>query len=118
MKRILLLVMFLLLALAATLAVVRNRAAAVSPAILSFTATPQEIRRGESVQLDWSTEGVPTLALAWGPENGLRNNMQKREGLAPSGTMTFQPQEDTIYVLECETRPVLGCSASASVRVR
>jgi len=120
MKRTLILVVLLLLALAVTLAVVHSRAAraAASPSIISFTATSREIRRGESVSLNWETEGVATVALEWGPENNPRYNMEKREGLPPSGTMTFQPQEDTIYVLECETTPAPLCTESATVRVR
>lgn len=120
MKRILLVVLLLLFALAGTLAVVRSRAArpASTPAVVSFTAIPQVIRRGESVTLNWETEGVPSVALEWGPELRPLDNKQKEEGLPSSGTMTFQPEEDTIYVLECEPEQAQMCTASASVRVR
>lgn len=120
MKRTLLL-LFLFFALAGTLALMRNpttQVSAVIPAIVSFTAAPQAIGPGESVTLNWETRGVDSVTIQWGPENNPRDNMQKRVGLPPSGTMTFQPQEDTIYVLECETVPVQGCIQSASVRVR
>ena len=122
MKRTLILLIFLLLALAGTLAVVRNREPQilpeVAPAIVSFTATPQVIAPGESITLDWETKGVSTVALEWGPANSPRGNLQKESILPPSGTRIFEPQEDTIYVLECETAPVPACTASATVRVR
>jgi hypothetical protein len=116
MKRTVLLVVILLLVLAGTMAVMRVLADPV--AIISFTATPRVVMRGESVTLDWQTRGVPTVAIEWGPELNPGFNMQKKRGLPPSGMETFEPQEDTIYVLECETVPADACSQSVSVRVR
>jgi hypothetical protein len=121
-KRTFIVALFLLLAFAGSLAYVQSRPkpwlTAETPTIMFFMASPQEISRGETVTLDWQTRQVPTLALEWGPAGKPRENMQKREGLPPTGTMTFQPQEDTIYVLECETTPAQMCTESASVRVR
>jgi hypothetical protein len=122
MKRTVILALFLMLAFAGTLAFVRSRSkpdiTAETPTIMFFTASPQDIQRGGTVTLDWETQKVPTVALEWGPAGSPRDNLQKREGLPPTGTMTFEPQEDTIYVLECETTPVQMCTESASVRVR
>jgi hypothetical protein len=122
MKRAVVLALLLLLVLAASLAFMRNhsspRVPAGLPAIVSFTANPQQIGRGESVTLDWETQGVDTVAVEWGPADSPRGRMERREGLPPMGTQTFQPQEDTIYVLECETGPVPACTESTSVRVR
>lgn len=120
MKRTLLLVSILLLVLAATLAVMRSRAARGGgpPAILSFAASAPEIRDGESVTITWETQGVPSVALEWGSGLRPRDTMQKQVGLPPSGSMILQPREDTIYVLECETAPAPLCTSSVSVRVK
>jgi hypothetical protein len=122
MKRRLVVALFVVLALAGTLAVIRNRGtlfgAALNPRIVSLTATPQVVGRGESVKLDWETEGVGTVVLEWGAELRPNDNKQRLENLPPTGTMTFQPQEDTIYVLECESATAQICTSSATVRVR
>jgi hypothetical protein len=45
--------------------------------------------------------------------------MQWRAGLPPSGTMIVQPEENTVYVLECETASGQMCmTASATVRLK
>jgi len=122
MKRTVVLVLFLLLAFAGTLAYVQSRPkpwlTTETPTIMFFMASPQEIPRGGTVTLDWQTRHVPAVALEWGPVGSERGSLQKREGLPATGTMTFQPQEDTIYVLECETTPAQMCTESASVRMR
>jgi hypothetical protein len=57
--------------------------------------------------------------MEWGPQNHPRGNVQRRSGLPPAGTMTDQPEEDTVYVLNCETASGQTCmSASATVRVK
>jgi hypothetical protein len=123
MKRTLLWLLFLLLALATALGVMRSRAAridpAISPEITSFTATPTVISPGESVTLAWKTRGALSVAMEWGPEYHVRRAMQKRTGLPPAGTMTVQPKENTVYVLECEVASGQMCMlASATVRMR
>lgn len=122
MRRTLIVVLFLMLAFGGTLAFMRSRprpgVTAETPAILFFTATPQEIIRGETVTLDWETQSVPTVAVKWGTSDNPGGNLETREGLPPVGSLTFQPQQDTIYVLECETTPLRMCIESASVRVR
>ena len=122
MKRTIIAVLFLIMALAATLAFMRKNspggAVKGTPSILFFTASPVEVARGESVTLDWETQVVDSVKLEWGPESNPRGNLQRREGLPPAGSLTLPVQEDTIFVLECETGPVQMCTQSASVRVR
>jgi hypothetical protein len=123
MKRKLLLVLFLFLALTATLGVMVRRPAStgavISPEIVSFTATPREINRGQSATLVWATRGADSVAMEWGPGLHPRGNMQRRTGLPPSGTMNVQPEEDTVYVLECNTDAEEACTlASVTVRVK
>ncbi len=122
MKRILLLALLLLFVLVATLGVMRTRVASSGapnpPEIVSFTATPRIVSRGESVTLAWKTSGLASVAMEWGPDYHPRGTMQKRNGLPPSGTMIVQPKENSTYVLECETASGDMCmSASVSVRV-
>ena len=123
MKRTLLLLLLLFFGLAVTLGVIRSREArigsAVFPEIIAFTATPKLISLGESATLAWETRGVVTMGIAWCPENNPRGNMQRRTGLPPVGTMIVQPEEDTVYVLECETEGGQVCvSASTTVKVK
>jgi hypothetical protein len=123
MKWTLFCLLFLFPALTIPLGVARSRAAesgrVISPEIVSFTATPRVVSPGESATLAWKTRGVASVALEWGPEYHPRGRMQKRTGLDPSGTMTVQPREDTVYVLECETDAGEMCMlASATVRMK
>ena len=113
----------LLLFLAVTLGVMRIRGAAVKsvtfPEIVSFTATPRVISRGQFATVAWETRGVPTVTIEWCPASHPRGSMQRRSDLPPVGTMTVRPEVDTVYVLECETEYGQTCvSASATVRVR
>jgi hypothetical protein len=122
MKRILLLVLFLLLVLALTLGVVRSRAARIEPpgpaGIVSFTATPRSINAGESSTLEWMTRGVDSIAMEWGPAARPRDAMERRIGLPPVGTLVVRPEEDTVYLIECEGGSGQVCTeASATVRV-
>jgi hypothetical protein len=123
MRRILLSVMFLVLALALSVGVTRSRAARIEPVspagIVSFTATPRVIRPGESSTLEWMTQGVDSVAMEWGPAERPRDAMERRTGLPPVGTLTVRPEEDTVYVIECEGGSGQVCTeASATVRVR
>jgi hypothetical protein len=123
MKRTILLLLFLLLALGATLGVVHIRAARIEPGMLpkivSFTATPRVVRPGDTVTVAWETRGTRSMAIEWGPTLHQREGMTRRSGLRPSGTMTDRPQETTIYVLECEDAFREVCtSASTTVMVK
>src|ERR1700722_17665460 len=119
MKRTFSILLFLL-PVSVTPGAIRSRAEPVGPAIsrgiVSFTATPRMVKPGESVTLQWETRGATSVAIEWGPEHNTRGSMQKRTGLPPSGTMTLQPEEDTVYVLECDTPEGQTCM-SASTRV-
>ncbi len=69
--------------------------------------------------LAWKTVGFASVAIEWGPDYRPRGAMQKRNGLPPSGMMIVRPEENTTYVLECETASDDMCMAvSASVRVK
>jgi hypothetical protein len=123
MKRILVLSLFVLAAIAAVRGAARSRVDTIGPArsaeIVSFTATPRTIKPGESVTLAWETRGAASVTLKWSPERRTRAGMQRRTGLPPSGTLRVEPEEDTIYVLECEQASGQVCmAASASIRVR
>jgi hypothetical protein len=84
MKRTLLWLLFLLLALAVTLGLVRSRAArigsVISPEIVSFTAIPKVISHGQSATLAWETRGVTSVAMERGPEHHPRGALQKSAG--------------------------------------
>jgi len=87
--------------------------------IVSFTATPKVIALGESSTLAWTTRGVDSVTMEWGPAANSRNEMERRTGLPPVGTLTVQPTEDTVYVIECEGGSGQTCTqASATVRVK
>src|SRR5437868_5189042 len=104
MKKIHVWTLFLLLALAVTLGIRRGsalRIGPVMPEIVSFTASPKVIARGEAVTLAWKTRGVPSVSIAWGPEYHPRSTTQRKTDLPPSGSMIFRPVESTLYVLEC-----------------
>ncbi len=88
------------------------------PAIMSFIVTPQQISRGDRITVEWHTIGVGSVTLAWGSEGNPRDSMQERKALPPSGNMTFQPLDDTIFVLECEPVSLQACRESVSVRVK
>jgi hypothetical protein len=123
MKRTTILLLLLLLTLAVSLGVMRIGAAptglGISPEIVGFTASPQAITRGQSATLTWNTRATASVTMEWGPENRDRGSMQKKVGLPSSGTMVVQPEENTIYILECETRFGDMCmSASTTVRVK
>lgn len=92
----------------------------VNPAgIVSFTATPRSINAGESSRLEWMTRGVDSIAMEWGPAARPRDDMERRIGLPPVGTLIVRPEEDTVYVIECEGGSGQVCTeASATVRVK
>lgn len=115
--------MLVLIAFPVAFGAAGNRAVQVepvaSPKIISFTATPQIIRRGESVTVAWKTQGTKSMAIEWSP--ALYPNFEKKRhtGLPPSGTMIDKPEETTIYVLECEDALGYVCtSASTTVMVK
>ena len=117
MKRILL-VVFVLLAAVVALGIVRDFRG-VRPEISSFTATPRTVHAGEAVTMAWTTRGIESVAMSWGPELNPRDRLERQSGLPPMGTMTMRPMESTIYVLECESKGGEVCiSGSVTVRVR
>lgn len=123
MKTNFLLLLFLLLATAAALGIMRSRAKpeglGFSPEIVSFKATPAVVHPGESVTLSWQTRGTSSVSLEWGTEKPSRDAMELRAGLPSSGTMTVTPMTDTVYELRCYTVAGPMClPTSASVKTR
>jgi hypothetical protein len=123
MKRTTLLLLLLLLGVAVTLGVMRSGARpeglGISPEIVTFTANPQVITKGQSATLTWNTRSTASVSMEWGPEDRDRGALQKRVGLPSAGTLVVQPQENTVYILECETLFGDMCmEASTTVRVK
>jgi len=91
----------------------------ISPEIVTFTSNPPVIAKGQSATLTWNTRATASVAMEWGPEDHERGTLQKRVGLPASGSLVVQPQENTIYILECETLFGDMCmEASTTVRVK
>jgi hypothetical protein len=123
MKRTFGLLLLLFFLLAVALGVMRLHGATLKsvilPEIVSFTVTPRVISRGQSATLAWDVRGAPTVAIAWCPESHPRGNVQRQSGLPAVGTLTVQPVENTVYILECETDYGQTCvSASATLQVK
>jgi hypothetical protein len=106
MKRTSTILLVLLVAFTGALGVMRSGAPAtglaIFPEIVTFTAKPAVISPGESVTVEWKTRASASVAIEWGLESHPRGTLEKRDGLPASGTMTFRPTEDTIFVLECD----------------
>jgi hypothetical protein len=118
MKRILFILAVLLIA-AVALGIIRNERLPAQPEIVSFTATPRTISPGGSSVLAWETRGTKSVSIESGPVWGPRGHMEMHPGLPPSGMMTVQPAESSIYVLECETTVGEMCmSQSVTVEVK
>jgi hypothetical protein len=123
MKRSLLWIILLLLFFAAALGVMRTRAAASERVavfgIVSFTASPEITVPGMPVELSWKTSGASGATLGWAPEATGGDFVQRTVGLPPIGTMTVYPEENTVYLLECEMLSGRPCgTARITVLVR
>lgn len=121
MKRSLLWLLFLLVALAVIPGAVQMRAARplYRAGIVSFTAERHIVSFGEAVTLIWETRGAASVTLQWRREADRRGPMQKTMGLPASGRTTVHPEATTIYRLECETLAGGTCgTARITVRVK
>ena len=78
------------------------------PKILEFTATPAEIRVGETSRLAWITENADTLTLTNSSGSSLPTS-------GASGSLDVAPAETTTYTLTASSSA--GESVSASVTV-
>ncbi|HVW07789.1 MAG TPA: hypothetical protein VHC90_04365 [Bryobacteraceae bacterium] len=87
----------------------------IQPRIISFYATPESVKRGDTATLTWETTGAASVLMH--VHTVLGRNEETRSGLPPKGTVKVQPREDTVYVLECEGG-IGGHSVSQSVSVR
>ncbi len=107
MKTGFLLLLTLLLITAAALGIMKAQSKpqglGFSPEVVTFTATPAEVRAGQPVTLKWETRGTQSISLEWGPEQASREGLELHAGLPSSGTMTVTPTADTVYELRCYT---------------
>ena len=123
MKTNFLLLLFLLIATAAALGIMRSQARpqglGFSPEIVDFKATPAVVHPGEPVTLQWETRGTSSVSLEWGTEKPARDAMGLRAGLPSSGTLTVTPTADTVYELRCYTVSGPMClPISTTVKIR
>lgn len=89
----------------------------IQPRIVSFYATPDAVKRGDTATLTWETTGASMISMRVHTALGRNDENETKRGLPPKGTLKVQPREDTIYVLECEGA-MGGRSVSQSVSVR
>ncbi len=82
-----------------------------SPKILEFTATPAEIRVGETSRLAWVTENADTLTLTNSGGSSLPTN-------GASGSLDVAPAETTTYTLTAASSAGESVSASVTVVVK
>jgi len=75
---------------------------AVSPVIVSFTASPDTLHDGGSADLSWEARGADLVTLALGPELALDECLHHTEALPARGSLKVHPREDTVYELSCK----------------
>ncbi len=114
MKRSLLWLFLLLMAGAATVGVMRINGERTErkgrPGIVSFTAEPKAVLPGQPVKLAWETQGASGVTLEW--TNADHAGAVTRQGLPPSGNLTTHQDENTKYVLNCETVSGQSCGTA------
>jgi hypothetical protein len=122
MKRPLLLLPFLFIALIAGISIMRSRAVphgiGTQPEILSFSATPRVVKPGEPVTLAWNVRGADSLTLSRSTSDRREANEPERTNLPGSGKMVVRPQQDTVYKLTCETADGPMCATAVGVRAK
>jgi len=119
------LLLFLLLAFAVALGVKVTKPPQLStivpyvrPQIVSFAASARQVNRGEPVTLSWTTTGTTQVSIESRPQLNPGSLGEKKTGLPPWGTMTVKPEEDTVYILECDApKGVAVVSARVQVQV-
>lgn len=82
----------------------------VQPRIISFTATPQNVRAGEKATLTWSSEGTAGCII---------NGLTARPNRPATGSVASDPvTSDTTYTLTCVNDAGVEVKASIVVRLR
>jgi hypothetical protein len=122
MKRSLLLLLLLFIALIAGLSIMRSRAVprgiGTEPSIVSFTATPLDAHAGEPVVLAWNARGADSLTLSRSTSERDEADEPERTRLPGSGKIVVHPNEDTVYRLTCETADGPMCTTTVTVHAK
>jgi hypothetical protein len=69
---------------------------AVSPIIVSFTASPDALRDGGSANLSWDTRGTDHATLVWRPELAADDCLPNTAELPAKGSLRVHPRENTV----------------------
>jgi hypothetical protein len=122
MKRSLLTLLCLFVALIAGVSIMRSRAVpqaiGTEPAIISFHATPPEVQAGEPVTLAWNARGADSLTLSRSTSQRSQADEPERTRLPGSGKIVVHPNEDTVYRLTCETADGPMCTTEVTVHAK
>jgi len=75
---------------------------AISPVIVSFSASPDALQAGGGADVSWETRGADLVALAWGPELAPDECLHRTAALPAKGSLKVHPRENTVYELSCK----------------
>jgi hypothetical protein len=75
---------------------------AISPVIVSFTASPDTLQAGGSANVSWDTRGADFVTLAWGPELAPDECLHHTATLPAKGSLQVRPRGNTVYELSCK----------------
>lgn len=91
---------------------------AVSPMIVSFTASPDTLQTGGSANLNWDTRGTDHATLEWGPELAPDDCLPNTAELPAKGSLKVYPRKNTVYELSCKNSATEQMCAPMTVIVR
>lgn len=121
MKRNLLLLLLLFVAIFVAASVMRSRAKpigiGVEPEIVSFSASPTVAKPGEPVTLAWNVRGTPSVTVERARKDRPDATEPEQTHLPGKGQLTVHPKSDTVYTLTCETADGPMCSTNLTVHV-
>ncbi len=119
MKRSLLVLLLLFVALVVAVSVWRSRITPIGigtqPEIVSFRATPDVAKPGEPVILAWNVRGTPSVTVERARKDRPDATEPEQTHLPGKGQLTVHPQSDTIYTLTCDTADGPMCTTSVTV---
>lgn len=122
MKKSLMMLPVLFVALIVATALVRSHAVPIgigaAPEIVSFVATPPVAKPGEPVILAWNVRGPASLDLESATEGHPDAMRPEQTKLPENGRVTVYPKQNTVYSLTCETAGGPMCSTSLTVRTK
>lgn len=120
MKQPLLVVLFLLLLVAASLGIARDNMQPIGmgfyPEIFTFEALPGSLNHGATATLVWASRGAVGLVLEARAEKAGPERTEILAQLPIKGEFQVHPTENTIYTLSCDTVLGLKCG-NAEVRI-